>query len=111
MTRDYRKDPVSYILIKCKKRAKKKGIEFSLIREDIIFPEVCPIFKVPFNFNPKTEKEIYYGPSIDRIDCLKGYVPGNIRVISYLANVMMFTANEEERVCFARGILEFYGEA
>jgi hypothetical protein len=70
-----------------KRRAKKIGVEFDLTVDDIIIPEYCPILGVPLErsvgntANPNS-------PSVDRIDSTRGYVKGNIAVISYRANVI-----------------------
>lgn len=101
----YEGKPKQYVLKKAKARAKRKGIEFSLTEADIVFPKRCPIMGVPFNYSPQTEKEVYYGPSIDRIDNALGYIPGNIRIISYLANVCRWQCDETEIRAFCVGTL------
>lgn len=62
----------------------KRGIEFT-ISELPSVPDVCPIFGVPFVFK---ESAGPYGPSVDRIDSAKGYVPGNVQIISTRANML-----------------------
>ena len=58
-----------------------KGLDFNLEIEDIIIPSVCPIFHTPWiNNDPDLS------PSGDRIDPTKGYIKGNIQVISNKAN-------------------------
>jgi len=44
-------------------------------------------------------------PSLDRIDPTKGYVPGNVQVISDLANRMKQNASVEELLLFAKGVM------
>jgi hypothetical protein len=61
-----------------KKRALKKGLEFSIELKDIHIPRKCPILKVPLICSTR------YSPSIDRIYPNKGYVKDNIAVISTL---------------------------
>lgn len=64
-----------------------------------IAPERCPVFDQPFaergaGFSP-------WSPSIDKIDPCKGYVRGNIQVISMLANSMKRNATPEQLQQFA----------
>lgn len=106
----YKGKPEQYILKKAKARAKKKNVPFDLTIADIVFPEVCPIMGVPFNFDPQNEKEVYYGPSIDRLDNSLGYVPGNIRIISYIANVCKWLCDEDELRAFCQGTLREIGD-
>lgn len=68
-----------------KTRAKRKGLAFDISIEDIIIPESCPILK------SKLIK-----PSLDRLDNSKGYVKGNIRVISFYANTVKNSLSIEE---------------
>lgn len=65
-------------------RAKKSNIEFSILESDIIVPEFCPILHIKLQENIISSKANSY--SIDRIDSSKGYIKGNIHVISHRAN-------------------------
>lgn len=66
-----------------KTRAKRQGIEFSITMADLPWPERCPVFGHPLVVGgERTENS----PSIDRIDNSKGYVPGNVVVVSWKAN-------------------------
>lgn len=73
---------------RCKTRAKQKGFEFTIELEDIIIPSLCPVFAV--------EMVGKYAPSLDRIDSSKGYVKGNVQVISTRANILKNNATAEE---------------
>ena len=97
-----------YIYRNIRKRAKRGGIEFSISYEDLVIPERCPIFDVPFNFDGKGSD---YGPSVDRIDNTRGYVPGNVHVICKLANHMKWTASPEQLEAFCNGMLNFLRKA
>jgi hypothetical protein len=82
------------IFINEKERAKKSGIEFSIEEEDIIIPDFCPIFKIKLQENKGLSK--YNSYSLDRIDNTKGYIKGNIHVISFKANSIKNNSTIEE---------------
>jgi hypothetical protein len=69
-----------------------------------IAPEKCPVFGEPFSQNGSGFSN--WSPSIDKIDPTKGYVPGNIQVISMLANCMKRDASSEQLQKFAEWILK-----
>jgi hypothetical protein len=71
-------------------RARKRGIEFTIQREDLVMPNLCPVFRVPMV--PRTK----HAPSIDRKDNTKGYVPGNVFIISKRANSIKREATKED---------------
>lgn len=73
------------ILDRAKGRAIRKKLDFDLELEDIIIPELCPVFKAPIKV-----------PSIDRIDSLRGYTKDNIRIIENRANMLKNNATIEE---------------
>lgn len=60
-----------------------------------IAPQCCPVLNVPLKRG---------NTSIDRIDPLKGYVRGNIQIISTKANRMKSNATIEELRLFARWV-------
>lgn len=87
------------MLMGAKRRAKLKGLEFNLTKEDIIIPDKCPILEIPLF---KGNKNCYYNsPTLDRIDNNKGYTKDNIQIISMKANSMKNAATFEELVKFA----------
>lgn len=96
----YENNPISYLLVCAKRRAKKKGLEFSIKKEDVFLPDLCPVFNVPMI------KGTIMAPSLDRIDSSKGYVKDNVQVISTLANRMKSNATQEELEKFAKWILK-----
>jgi len=71
-------------LSNCKHRAKKKGVPFDLTLEDLVFSEVCPILGIPMVMRSGSFHD--NSPSIDRMIPAKGYVKGNVQIISYRAN-------------------------
>lgn len=68
-------------------RARSRGKwEVSITLGDIPdIPDFCPVLKTPMET-----------PSLDRIDSTKGYVKGNIRIISKRANMLKNNATAEE---------------
>lgn len=77
-----------------KKRAKEKGLEFNISVEDILIPDKCPLLGIPMYVQGK--KQTQNSPSLDRIDSTKGYVKGNVMVISMMANTMKHVATFEQ---------------
>lgn len=94
------KYPERRICKAAKQNAKTRNLEFNLEESDIIIPDVCPVFGVPFEYGTN------YAASIDRIDNSKGYIKGNIQIISRRANVMKYDASPEELQKFANWILK-----
>lgn len=90
---------------KAKDRAQKYGFDFNIEESDIVIPDICPILEVPLEFGTKGNYE--YTPSIDRIDNSKGYVKGNIQIISKKANSMKNSASLEELRKFCKNVLRY----
>jgi hypothetical protein len=80
-------------------RAKRLGIAFDLTYEYLqsIWPQngKCPILGIDLKNNSGRGTRDS-SPSIDRIDCTKGYVQGNVQVISQRANRIKNNATLEE---------------
>lgn len=100
---DRRKDPLKHTLRQAKMRAKELGIEFSLQREHVVLPEFCPVLGIRLTVGAGQSWRHVSSPSLDRFDNTKGYVPGNVRVISWRANRLKADATIEE----VRAILEY----
>lgn len=99
----------AYLHRVAKSRAKKRGIPFDLSVEDIIVPTHCPILGIKLEINSnlgKGGKPSSY--SLDKIDNDKGYIKGNVQVISHLANSMKSTASVEQLQSFAKWIRKEY---
>ena len=79
-----------------KKRAKLKDTAFTLTIEDVPeIPEYCPILGIKI-IASKVNGPIDSSPSLDRIDATKGYIPGNVQIISNRANRIKSDATAEE---------------
>ncbi len=80
-----------------KSRAKREGIPFNLTIDDIVIPEFCPVLGI------KLESAIMKGlgptlasPSLDKLVPSRGYVKGNIAIISNLANMIKSAGTPEQ---------------
>jgi len=92
----YKQSPTeSKILHACRKRAKDKGLEFTLKLEDIVIPSHCPMLGIPLH--PTSGQAAHANsPSLDRLDPRKGYTPENTQIISHRANTIKSNATPEE---------------
>jgi hypothetical protein len=101
-TRWRRGDPVAHILRRVKHRAKVTGLPFELTREDLVpLPTVCPVLGIPIGVNlPPSEHRSFL--SLDRIDNTRGYVRGNVVIVSNRANLLKKDATVDELVKLAR---------
>lgn len=88
-----------------KYRAKRDGIEFNLEMSDVIVPTHCLYLGIILTCK-KGERHCDSLMSLDRIDPTRGYVRGNVEVISYKANRMKNDASREELLTFASNILK-----
>lgn len=86
--------PEKFMLRDARKRAKDKGIECTIDIEDIQIPEYCPISLLKLQCNVGGLKP--NSPTLDRVDNSKGYIKGNVQVISNRANAMKRDATVEE---------------
>ena len=77
-----------------KYRAKKRGIPFDLDPHHIVIPNFCPVLGIPIQ--PGSEGGRDTSPSLDRKDPDRGYLPGNVQVISNRANTLKNNASSEE---------------
>lgn len=107
----YRADPWPPILRTARARAKEKGIEFTITRDDFLIPTHCPYLGVILWEHDYEGKVIWLNqPSLDRIDPSKGYIPGNVQVISVRANRAKSDLSEQELRTFALNVLRLRDE-
>ena len=80
----HKANPEKSLLIAARARAKRLGIPFSITLADVVVPAKCPALgcRIVRGIGKPTD----FSPTIDRLDPTKGYVPGNIAVISHRAN-------------------------
>lgn len=85
---------------RAKHRALVKGLEFDITHEDVSLPTTCPILKIPIRV-VRGQGRRQDGPSLDRMDSTKGYVKGNVWIISDLANRMKQEASVSQILAFS----------
>lgn len=96
------------MLARAKMRAKKQNVPFEIGLEDLIIPTTCPILNIPLVVHKGKSGTFSDSPSLDKINPKKGYVKGNIMIISSLANSMKYTSTPEQMIKFAEWILKTY---
>ena len=97
--KDYIKRAMSKSLSKIRERCKKRNVPFNLDINYLmnIYPDngMCPALKIKMMFGGDKANR-YNSPSVDRIIPKKGYIKGNVRFVSFLANAIMNDANADE---------------
>jgi len=86
-------------------RANKSGVKFAINENDLQYPLNCPLLDIPLNYdNPKAGAK--NAPSLDKIIPELGYVPGNVIIMSRLANTMKNCANLKQLRKFSENIIK-----
>lgn len=101
------KDSEPWVLLyrASKERAKTKGWEHNITPEYLqsIWPTHCPVFGLELSVC-RGGKPHDASPTIDRHDSNKGYVIGNVNIVSYKANVIKNNGTAEEHRLIAEYI-------
>jgi hypothetical protein len=85
--------------------AMQNGVPFDLTISDLYpLPEVCPVLGIPIHYGTGHTGAADNAMSIDRIDPSKGYVRGNIQLMSMRANRIKNNATPDE----LRRVADFY---
>jgi hypothetical protein len=86
----YRNNWASCVRSNAKRRAQKRGVPFTIELKDIpAIPEICPVLGIPLIIGRgPTGGPTPNSPSLDCFKPELGYVPGNVRVISFRANTI-----------------------
>jgi hypothetical protein len=98
-------NPKHVLFNNAKARAVRNNIDFDITQDDIFIPEYCPILNIKLKLD--NNKISDNSPSLDKIDNNKGYIKGNIKVISNLANAMKRNATKEQLKEFAKNIIKY----
>lgn len=101
--REYRiNNPDKNILYLARKRASSKNLEIDLdidfIRK-LLKPMKCSVTNIDLKFRDGNKKHITYNmPSIDRIDCSKGYTKDNVQIVAWCYNNIKSTMTDDETI-------------
>lgn len=88
------KSMIQAMLREAKRRAKGKGLAFDISPEDIPWSDECPILKVKLERNKGNVQT--NSPTLDRVNSSFGYIRGNVRIISWRANLLKGNLSLEE---------------
>ena len=94
LEKDKQSNPAKFILRNAKQSALRYGLPFDLTEDDIVIPDRCPVLGIPLVFNEGNFKDD--SPSLAKFIPEKGYVRGNVAVISHKANVMKSSTTIQE---------------
>ena len=104
----YSTNPIPQMLSNSRIRAKRKGILHTINTEylELIWPKDnrCPVLGNLFEMGYKNGKSKNLSPSLDRIVAKKGYIPGNLAIVSDIVNRLKSDASLEDM----EKILKFY---
>jgi hypothetical protein len=81
----WRGNPKRVMLYHARRRALQKGIPCTITIDDFEIPTHCPVLGIKLARGSHKVSQ-HSSPSLDRVIPSKGYVPGNIAVISTRAN-------------------------
>jgi hypothetical protein len=98
----YQKDPQNGMIVRGRSGAKVRGIEFTITRSDLHWPKHCPVLGMELDYSSMRGSRRDNWPTLDRWDNSKGYVPGNVFVISWRANRIKWHCSPEELEAVAR---------
>lgn len=93
------------MVTRAKHRADNKGVPFAITSEDVAYTDVCPILEITLNWEGGARDS--NTPSLDRVIPELGYVPGNVRIVSNLANMMKSSATIEQLRIFTKNIINY----
>lgn len=101
------RNPQKRLIFSTRMSARLKNLEHTISEDDLICPVICPYLGITIDYSAGNGKTLEK-PSVDRIDPSKGYIKGNVEVISSLANTMKNKATKEMLQAFAIEILKRY---
>lgn len=106
----FRKNWLAHMVQQAKNRAKQKGLPFNITADDIEVVKFCPYLGIELKQNLDAKGPAFSSPTIDRIVPEKGYVKGNVQLISHKANAMKYNASIGELLFFAHKLIELHSK-
>jgi hypothetical protein len=108
-TLNNKKNDIRYVMwCSASKRAKIKNIPFAILPTDIPeIPSLCPVLGIELK-QSKDKYNLDASPSLDKIEPQKGYVLGNIRIISHKANKLKSNATVNELRLVLKDLEDLY---
>jgi hypothetical protein len=91
------KNPKTPIIGNARQRAKFHGVPCTISPEDFDIPDLCPVLGIKLTHG-SNKRSTYSSPSLDRLIPSKGYVKGNVSIISKLANSIKSSATCPEQI-------------
>lgn len=102
-----RNNPSSRMLNNMQGAARSRGQECTITRAEIdrlLKPMRCAMTDVALSWDGPTRNNPLL-PSPDRIDATLGYVPGNVRIVSWIYNRARGAGTDDDVVAMARALL------
>jgi hypothetical protein len=94
-TNDFKvRNPAIRMVQSAKIRAGRTGVPFSITAGDVTIPTHCPALGIRLEYGNRHRHE--NSPSLDKIKPERGYVPGNVAVLSHRANWLKSNATSAE---------------
>lgn len=91
------RNPRAHLVIDARARAKRYGLPGTITTAEIEWVTHCPVFGIElFYGRTKGNGQRWNSATLDRKDNTKGYVPGNVFVISHRANRLKQDATIEQ---------------
>ncbi len=78
-----------------RQNARQKGQEFKIKFTEIVIPFYCPLLGIPLNYFSENNRADDH-PSFDRINNNKGYLTGNVQIVSWRGNRLKNDGTSEE---------------
>lgn len=97
--------PKKRMVRSARQRAARTGIPCTITSEDFEIPEYCPVLGIPLRHARGSKGPSPNSPTLDKMIPSRGYVPGNVIVVSNRANRAKSDLSPDE----LRALADFYG--